>query len=127
MSPSNLVNRRQAKRIPKELIHHQNLYLLRTFLDPVTALIRPRVQTRLGARDQRKIAKMVKRARALGLIPNVGQFKVERTGWIHDPDIDLKRPWEVELEKAGLKLPPVTAQQMQKSSEERWKSRSGNN
>jgi ribosomal protein S18 len=121
MSPSNLVNRRRAKRIPTEQVHHQNLYLLQTFLDPVTALIRPRVQTRLGARDQRKIAKMVKRSRALGLIPNVGQFKVERTGWIHDPDINSKRPWEVELEKAGLKLPLVTAEQMKESKEETWK------
>jgi Ribosomal protein S18 len=84
-------------------------------------LIRPRVQTRLGARDQRKIAKMVKRSRALGLIPNVGQFKVERTGWMHDPDINSKRPWEVELEKAGLKLPLVTAEQMKESKEETWK------
>lgn len=117
LSPSNLVNRRRAKKIPKQLLHHQNLHLLQTFLDPTTALIRPRVQTRLGARDQRKIAKLVKRSRALGLIPNVGQFKVERTGWIHDRDIDRNRKWETKLEEAGLSLPKVTAEQLKESLE----------
>lgn len=117
LSPSNLVNRRRAKNIPKQLLHHQNLYLLQTFLDPVTALIRPRVQTRLGARDQRKIAKLVKRSRALGLIPNVGQFKVERTGWVHDSDIAQNRKWETQLEEAGLSLPKITADQLKESKE----------
>lgn len=69
-----------------------------------------RVQSRLGAKDQRKIAKLVKRARHLGLIPHIGQWKFEDHGHLHergfsqaDNDGDGgKREWEVELEKRGL-------------------------
>jgi hypothetical protein len=67
-----------------------------------TGQIRNRVQTRLGARDQRRVAKLVKRARALGLVPYTGQFKAEQHGWIHAKDMDEERDWEKELQKRGL-------------------------
>lgn len=101
LSPVRLVNRKRAKQIPRTLLHHNNVELLQRFLTP-TGQIRNRVQTRLGARDQRKVAKLVKRARSLGLIPYMGQFKVERHGWIHDKDINDDRLWEQELERRGL-------------------------
>ena len=80
LTPTRLVNRKRAKRIPVKLLHHNNLALLRTFISDA-GLIRHRVQTRLGARDQRKVAKLVKRARALGLLPHAGQFKVSSIPW----------------------------------------------
>ena len=61
-----------------------------------------RVQSRLGAKDQRKIAKMIKRARHLGLIPHMGQWKFEDHGSLHDSTLDEKKDWEVELEERGL-------------------------
>lgn len=75
LNPSRLVNRKRAKRIPVQLLHHNNLALLQKFIGPA-GLIRHRVQTRLGARDQRKISKLIKRARALGLLPYEGRCKV---------------------------------------------------
>lgn len=101
LSPTRLVNRKRAKQIPRRLLHHNNLPLLRTFLSPV-GTIQHRVQTRLGTRDQRKISKLVKRARALGLIPFSGQFKVEEHGWVHSKDMKSSRPWEKELRRRGL-------------------------
>ncbi|ACI65625.1 predicted protein, partial [Phaeodactylum tricornutum CCAP 1055/1] len=49
-------------------LHHNNIPLLKSFLTP-TGQIRNRVQTRLGARDQRRVTKLIKRARCLGLMP----------------------------------------------------------
>jgi small subunit ribosomal protein S18 len=77
--------------------------LLRHFVTP-TGQIRNRVQTRLGARDQRRVARLIRRARCLGLIPYQGQFKVERHGWVHAPDIREDRPWEKELKRRGLEI-----------------------
>jgi hypothetical protein len=74
---------------------------LQRFMTP-TGQIRNRVQTRLGARDQRRVAKLVKRARALGLMPYSGQFKAEQHGWIHAKDMAEDKGWERELEKRGL-------------------------
>jgi ribosomal protein S18 len=101
LSPSRLVNRKHAKQIPSTLLHHNNVELLQRFMTP-TGQIRNRVQTRLGARDQRRVAKLVKRARALGLVPYTGQFKAEQHGWIHAKDMDEERDWEKELQKRGL-------------------------
>jgi len=101
LSPSRLVNRKRAKALPRSILHHNNIELLKSFLTP-TGQIMNRVQTRLGARDQRRIAKLIKRARALGLIPTAGQFKVERHGWIHAKDIHEDRTWEKELAERGL-------------------------
>jgi small subunit ribosomal protein S18 len=108
LSPSRLVNRKQAKPIPTEVLHHNNIDLLQRYLTP-TGQIRNRVQTRLGARDQRRVAKLVKRARCLGLIPFQGQFKAERHGWIHADDIQENRAWENDLIKRGLVIKKDTS------------------
>jgi ribosomal protein S18 len=101
LSPTRLVNRKRAKIIPRRLLHHNNIPLLKTFITP-TGQIQNRIQTRLGARDQRKIAKLIRRARCMGLIPYLGQFKVERHGWWHAKDINEEKPWEKELVRRGL-------------------------
>lgn len=103
MNPTRLVNRRKAKPIPKELLHHNNLVLLRRYVTP-TGQIMNRTQSRLGAKDQRKVAKLIKRARALGLIPHVGQWKYENHGNMREPDIHEDREWEKELVRRGLKV-----------------------
>lgn len=103
LSPSRLVNRKQAKPIPIQLLHHNNVQLLQNFITP-TGQIRSRIQTRLGARDQRRVAKLIKRARALGMIPYMGQFKVENHGWKNDPDIHKDREWEKQLKERGLTI-----------------------
>jgi ribosomal protein S18 len=101
LSPSRLVNRRQAKPIPRQLLHHNNLALLRRYITP-SGQIMNRVQSRLGAKDQRRMAKLIKRARHLGLIPTSGQFIVEAHGNIHEEDIHEDREWEKELKRRGL-------------------------
>jgi small subunit ribosomal protein S18 len=101
LSPTRLVNRKRAKQIPVKLLHHNNIPLLKSFLTP-TGQIRNRVQTRLGARDQRRVTKLIKRARCLGLMPFSGQFKAEHHGWKHAEDIHKMRPWEKELIRRGL-------------------------
>ncbi|EED88776.1 predicted protein, partial [Thalassiosira pseudonana CCMP1335] len=58
--------------LPKKILHHNNLILLRRYVTPGGKIMN-RVQSRLGAKDQRKVAKLVKRARHLGLIPHMGQ------------------------------------------------------
>jgi len=101
LSPTLLVNRRKAKPIPRHLLHHNNLALLRRYITP-SGQIMNRVQSRLGAKDQRKVAKLIKRARHLGLIPNSGQFVVEAHGNINEGDIDEDKEWEKELKRRGL-------------------------
>ena len=101
LSPSRLVNRKRAKQIPVKVLHHNNIPLLQRFLNP-TGQLKHRIQTRLGARDQRRVAKLVKRARSLGLLPYVGQHKVETHGWIHEKDLAEDREWEKELKRRGL-------------------------
>ena len=101
LTPSKLVNRRQAKPIPRQLLHHNNLALLRRYITPAGQIMN-RVQSRLGAKDQRKMAKLIKRARHLGLIPTSGQFVVEASGNLHEDDIHTNREWEDELERRGL-------------------------
>mmetsp|Transcript_13843 Transcript_13843/g.38258 ORF Transcript_13843/g.38258 Transcript_13843/m.38258 type:complete len:434 (-) Transcript_13843:166-1467(-) len=105
LSISRLVNRKKARRIPRELLHQNNIPLLQSFLSP-TGQIQHRIHTRLGARDQRKVSKLVRRARAMGLIPYQGQFTSEQHGWIHAPDLHETRDWEKELEDRGLKIQP---------------------
>ena len=68
---SRIVNRKRAKVLPVELLHHNNLALLRRYVSPAGQIMH-RVRTRLGARDQRRVTKMIKRARKLGLIPHSG-------------------------------------------------------
>lgn len=104
-SPTRLVSRRNAKKIPRELLHHNNLALLRRYITP-TGQIMNRVQSRLGAKDQRKVAKMIRRARAIGLLPTAGQFAIESHGNIHERDIHEDRDWEKELKRRGLVISP---------------------
>lgn len=101
LTPTRLVNRRKAKKIPRDLLHHNNLPLLRRYITP-TGQIMNRVQSRLGAKDQRKVAKLIKRARAMGLLPMAGQFAVESHGSIHETDIYEEKEWEKELVARGL-------------------------
>jgi ribosomal protein S18 len=101
LSPSRLVNRKRAKPIPTAVLHHNNIALLERYLTP-TGQIMNRVQSRLGARDQRRVAKLIKRARSLGLLPYFGQFKCEQHGWIHAADINEEKEWEKELVRRGL-------------------------
>ena len=96
------LNRREAVPLPKEMLHHNNLSLLRQYITP-GGQIKNRMQTRLGAKDQRKIAKLIKRARAMGLIPHVGNFKVRNNGDIHASDIDEPKDWEITLEEIFAK------------------------
>ncbi|GAX14480.1 hypothetical protein FisN_11Hh059 [Fistulifera solaris] len=110
LSPSRLVNRKRAKQIPVNVLHHNNIPLLQRFLNP-TGQIKHRIQTRLGARDQRRVAKLVKRARSLGLLPYVGQHKVETHGWIHEKDLGEDREWEKELKRRGLVIEKKTEPQ----------------
>lgn len=101
LNPAKKVNRKRAKLLPKELLHHNNLSLLRRYVTPGGQIMN-RVQSRLGAKDQRKIAKLVKRARNLGLIPVIGQWKVEDHGNLKEEDILENRDWEDELLERGL-------------------------
>lgn len=110
LSPTLLVNRRKAKPIPKDLLHHNNLALLRRYITP-SGQIMNRVQSRLGAKDQRKVAKLIKRARHLGLIPMSGQFVVEAHGNVHEQDMDQDKEWEEELKRRGLVVNKKTKKQ----------------
>mmetsp|Transcript_29214 Transcript_29214/g.62117 ORF Transcript_29214/g.62117 Transcript_29214/m.62117 type:complete len:481 (-) Transcript_29214:83-1525(-) len=114
LNPARKVNRQHAKLLPKKLLHHNNLSLLRRYTTPGGKIMN-RVQSRLGAKDQRKIAKLVKRARHMGLIPHIGQWKFEDHGYLYErgledaadvanvgDEAEGKRDWEVELEKRGL-------------------------
>ena len=101
LNPSKKVNRKQAKPIPKQLLHHNNLSLLRRYVTP-GGQIMTRIQSRLGAKDQRKIAKLVKRARHLGLIPVIGQWKFEDHGNVKADDLFEDKDWEKKLIERGL-------------------------
>lgn len=101
ITPATKVCRKKAKAIPRELLHHNNVLFLRRYVTPGGQIMN-RVQSRLGAKDQRKVAKLIKRARHLGLIPVLGQWKVEDHGNIKEKDIYEEREWEQELIDRGL-------------------------
>eukprot|EP00565_Helicotheca_tamesis_P006575 CAMPEP_0185734292 /NCGR_PEP_ID=MMETSP1171-20130828/22044_1 /TAXON_ID=374046 /ORGANISM="Helicotheca tamensis, Strain CCMP826" /LENGTH=465 /DNA_ID=CAMNT_0028404251 /DNA_START=15 /DNA_END=1412 /DNA_ORIENTATION=- len=124
LNPTRKVNRRRAQPIPPSLLHHNNLSLLRRYVTPGGQIMN-RVQSRLGAKDQRKVAKMVKRARHLGLIPHMGQWKLEDHGNLselevlekerkkrmmmdgggleeEEDDLMVEKDWEKELKRRGL-------------------------
>ena len=115
LSPKRVVNRKHAKIIPTKLLHYNHMSLLQHFIGP-TGQIMNRSQTRLGARDQRRISKLIKRSRALGLIPYIGQFKIENHGWVHTDDIHTNRTWENQIEQRGLVIQPSSQQQPQQLS-----------
>ena len=99
--PSSKVNRKRAKPIPKQLLHHNNVHFLRRYVTPGGQIMN-RVQSRLGAKDQRKVSKLIKRARHLGLIPFLGQWKVEDHGNVKEEDLLQERDWEQELIERGI-------------------------
>eukprot|EP00978_Attheya_sp_CCMP212_P010627 scaffold25882_cov55-Attheya_sp.AAC.1 len=101
LNPARLVNRKRAKLLPRPLLHHNNLSLLRRYTTP-GGQIMGRAQTRLGAKDQRKIAKLIKRARHLGLIPVQGQWKFEDHGNLYEDTIDQDFEWETALYRRGF-------------------------
>lgn len=101
LNPARKVNNRKAKKIPRKLLHHNNLAFLRRYVTP-SGQIMNRVHSRLGAKEQRKVAKLVKRARHLGLIPFLGQWKFTNHGNIYEKDIQEDREWEKELKRRGL-------------------------
>ncbi len=105
LNPARKVNNRKAKKIPRKLLHHNNLEFLRRYVTP-SGQIMNRVHSRLGAKEQRKVAKLVKRARHLGLIPFIGQWKVTNHGNIYEHDINEDREWEKDLKKRGLVVRP---------------------
>jgi len=98
---SSKVNRKRAKPIPPKLLHHNNVQLLRRYVTPGGQIMN-RVQSRLGAKDQRKVAKLIKRARHLGLIPFLGQWKVEDHGNVKEKDLLEEREWEQQLIERGI-------------------------
>lgn len=105
LNPARKVNNRKSKSIPRKLLHHNNLAFLRRYVTP-SGQIMNRVHSRLGAKEQRKVAKLVKRARHLGLIPFLGQWKFTNHGNIYEKDINEDREWETELKKRGLVIRP---------------------
>lgn len=105
LNPARKVNNRKAKKIPRKMLHHNNLPFLRRYVTP-SGQIMNRVHSRLGAKEQRKVAKLVKRARHLGLIPFIGQWKYTNHGNIYEHDINDDREWEKDLKKRGLEVRP---------------------
>jgi len=101
LNPAKLVNRKNAKPIPNEVLHHNNLSFLRRYTTPGGQIMN-RVQSRLSAKDQRKVAKLIKRARHLGFIPHLGQWKFEDNGNTKEKDIFTDKDWEKKLVERGL-------------------------
>jgi len=101
LNPAKLVNRKNAKLIPKDALHHNNLSLLRRYVTPGGQIMN-RVQSRLGAKDQRKISKLIKRARHLGFIPHLGQWNFEDNGNMREKNILVDTDWEKKLVERGL-------------------------
>jgi len=114
LNPARKVNNRKSKKIPRKLLHHNNLSFLRRYVTP-SGQIMNRVHSRLGAKEQRKVAKLVKRARHLGLIPFLGQWKITNHGNIYENDIHEDREWEKELKQRGLVIRRKKEVEMEKS------------
>ena len=74
-----LLNRQDARPIDTSSIRYTNLGFLAQFVSPNGAILGRR-HTGVSAKDQRKIAKAIKRARATGLVPHVGGWKVDVAG-----------------------------------------------
>ena len=72
-------NRKDARKIDASELRHTNLAFLQQFVGGNGAILSRRV-TGLSAKDQRKVAKLVKRARHIGLIPHVGGWRVVESG-----------------------------------------------
>lgn len=76
--PSGLVSRSRrhlcALRGCEDDVHFTNIKLLEYFVSDTTGQIKPRRQTGLTAKMQRKVAHTIKQARQLGMIPYVEPF-----------------------------------------------------
>jgi ribosomal protein S18 len=103
--PNAKLNRRQATLLPTHLRHHNNMALLRKYMTPGGQIV-PRTQTRLGAKDQSKVATLIKGTRSMGLIPTIGQWRVHDHGNLLMTGAELdghsKTEWETVFEKVGL-------------------------
>ncbi len=75
LAPPRFKNRREAEPLPAHEMRHTNLPFLRRFVSDSGAIL-SRKYTGISAKDQRKVAKMIKRARQIGLIPHVGGWEV---------------------------------------------------
>lgn len=74
-SSNKILSRKHAQPLPAGTIHFMNLPLLRRFVTD-NGSIKSRVHTGLNGKDQRKVARAIKRARAVGIIPFVGGWDV---------------------------------------------------
>jgi len=72
-------NRKNAIKIDPSEMRHTNLQFLQRFVGGNGNILSRRV-TGLSAKDQRKVAKLIKRARHMGLIPHVGGWSVKESG-----------------------------------------------
>ena len=72
--PLHHLNHCEANLLPQDLLHHNSVDLLCLYVTQ-SGQITERMQSRLGAKDQHKIAKLLNWARHLGLIPHMGQWK----------------------------------------------------
>jgi ribosomal protein S18 len=70
-----LKNRREAIPLDPQDMRYTNLPFLRQFVSDNGSILH-RKDTGISAKDQRKVAKFIKRARALGLIPFDGGWEV---------------------------------------------------
>jgi small subunit ribosomal protein S18 len=66
-------------KIDKSELRHTNLHFLQQFVGGNGEILSRRV-TGLSAKDQRKVAKLIKRARHMGLVPTVGGWSVKESG-----------------------------------------------
>lgn len=64
----------KKRQIPDEELNYKNSTLLQKFLTPA-GNIRPRTKTGLSAKQQRRLAQAIKRARHLALLPFVSTLE----------------------------------------------------
>ncbi|GMH81731.1 hypothetical protein TL16_g09026 [Triparma laevis f. inornata] len=69
-------NRKEARTLDQNEFRYTNLKFLRQFVSESGAILGRRI-TGISAKDQRKISKLIKRARSVGLIPTTGGWSVE--------------------------------------------------
>jgi ribosomal protein S18 len=72
-------SRKDAIPLRKEELHYLNLPLLSRFVQ-ANGMIMGRQESQLSAKDQRKVAKLIKTARHMGIIPHVGPWTFEDSG-----------------------------------------------
>ena len=86
---SGLVSRSQRRHCAldgcEDDIHFTNVKLLEYFVSDTTGQIKPRRQTGLCAKNQRKVSRAIKQARQLGLIPIIEAFvTIDKTSSVDD-------------------------------------------